>query len=129
VADLTAGYDQVRVKFVETMEKQLFRASAREVATVTTSEIEKQLSALRAQGNRRYWFDDWLKARGLAAVIGNLDAVEQAVKLVSENRSTQQKIMRKLKAAQMDAMTMKIIGPSQRTLAELYGELKTKVLE
>jgi hypothetical protein len=129
VKDLTAGYDQVRVKFVETMEKQLFPATAREVATVTTSEIEKQLLALREQGGRRYWFDDWLKARGLAAVIGNLDAVEQAVKLVSDNRATQLKIMRKLKAAQMDAMTMKIIGPSQRTLAELYSELKTKVLQ
>jgi hypothetical protein len=127
VADLTAGYDQVRVKFVKTMEKQLFRGSAREVSTVTVSEIAEQLRSVNLL-NRRYWFDDWLKARGLAAVIANLDAVEQAVKLVSDNASTRRKIMQKLKAAQMDAMTMKIIGPSQRTLAELYGELKTKVL-
>jgi hypothetical protein len=128
VADLLAGYDHVRQSYAGTMEKQLFNRSVREVATVTASEIEEQLLASRAQGNSRYWFDNWLKARGLAAVIGNLDAVHQAVKSVSENRSTQQKIMRKLEAAQTDAMMMKIIGPSPRTLAELYGELKSKVL-
>jgi hypothetical protein len=128
VADLLAGYDHVRHSYVGTMEKQLFNRSVRDVATVTASEIEEQLLAARARRNSRYWFDDWLKARGLAAVIGNLDAVHQAVKSVTDNRATQLKIMRKLKAAQTDAMTMKIIGPSPRTLAELYGELKSKVL-
>ncbi len=129
VADLLAGYDHVRQSYVGTMEKQLFNRSVRDVATVTASEIEEQLLAARARGSSRYWFDDWLKARGLAAVIGNLDAVHQAVKVVSDNTSTCSKIMRKLKAAQTDAMTMKIIGPSPRTLAELYGELKSKVLQ
>jgi hypothetical protein len=128
VADLLAGYDHVRQSYVGTMEKQLFNRSVREVATVTALEIEEQLLAARARERSRYWFDDWLKARGLAAVIGNLDAVHQAVKSVSDNRATQLKIMRKLRAAQTDAMTMKIIGPSPRTLAELYGELKSKVL-
>jgi hypothetical protein len=36
--------------------------------------------------------------------------------------------MRKLDAAQMDAALMKIVGPTERTLAELYSELKSKVL-
>jgi hypothetical protein len=128
VADLLAGYDHVRHSYVGTMEKQLFHRSMRDVATVTASEIEEQLTALKCSKSR-YWFDDWLKARGLAAVIGNLDAVHQAVKSVSDNRATQLKIMRKLEAAQADAMMMKIIGPSPRTLAELYGELKSKVLQ
>ncbi len=129
VADLLAGYDHVRQSYAATMENHFFNRSVREVATVTASEIEEQLIASRAQGNSRYWFDNWLKARGLAAVIGNLDAVHQAVKSVSDNRATQLKIMRKLEAAQTDAMMMKIIGPSPRTLAELYGELKSKVLQ
>jgi hypothetical protein len=35
---------------------------------------------------------------------------------VSDNGATQLKIMRKLKAAQTDAMTMKIIGPVRARL-------------
>jgi hypothetical protein len=126
-ADLLAGYEQVGVKYAATMQKQLFRQSVREVATVTVSDIVEQMRSINL-ANRRYWFDDWLKARGLAAVISNIDAVHQALKIVSDNPSTRRKIVRKLEAAQMDAMTMKIIGPSQRTLAELYSELKLKVL-
>jgi hypothetical protein len=127
VGDLLAGYEQVRLKYSETMEKQLFRATVREVGALRASEITQQFISLKGAG-RRYWFDDWLKARGLAAVIGDIAAVEEAIKVVSDNRSTQQKIIRRLEAARMDAATMQIIGPSRRTLAELYSELKSKVL-
>jgi hypothetical protein len=127
VADLLAGYDHVRQSYVATMEKQLFHRSMSDVTTVTATEIIAQMRSVN-QANRRYWFDDWLKARGLAAVIANIDAVHEAIKVVSDNRATQLKIMRRLRAAETDALTMKIIGPSERTLAELYSELKTKVL-
>lgn len=127
VADLLAGYDHVGQSYVATMEKHLFRASVRDITSLTARSILDQFTALK-QAKKRYWFDDWLKARGLAAVIGDLAAVHEAIKLASDNTSTQSKIMAKLEAVQMDAAMMKIIGPSERTLAELYGELKTKVL-
>jgi hypothetical protein len=127
VADLLAGYDHVRQSYVATMEKQLFRASVRDITSVTARSILGQFTALK-QAKKRYWFDDWLKARGLAAVIGELPAVHEAIKLASDNTSTQSKIMAKLEAVQMDAAMMKIIGPSKHTLAELYSELKSKVL-
>ncbi len=128
VADLLAGYDHVRQSYDAAMEKQLFHRSMSDVTTVTATEIIGQMRSVN-QANRRYWFDDWLKARGLAAVIANIDAVHEAIKVVSDNRATQLKIMRRLRAAETDALTMKIIGPSERTLAELYSELKTKVLQ
>ncbi len=127
VADLLDGYDHVQQSYRATMEKQLFHRSVKEITTVTASAIIDQLNALK-EANKRYWFDDFLRAHGLAALLSNLDAVHYAVKAVSDNRATQLKIMRKLDAAQMDAALMKIVGPTERTLAELYSELKSKVL-
>ncbi len=127
VADLLAGYDHVRQSYVATMEKQLFHRSVKEITTITASTLIDQLNTLKA-ANKRYWFDDFLRAHGLSAVLSNMDAVHYAVKAVSDNPSTRRKIMRKLDAAQMDAALMKIVGPTERTLGELYTELKSKVL-
>jgi hypothetical protein len=109
------------------MEKQLFHRSVKEITTVTASAIIDQLNALK-EANKRYWFDDFLRAHGLAVLLSELDAVRYALKVVSDNRGTELKMVRKLEAAQMDAALMKIVGPTDRTLADLYSELKSKVL-
>ncbi len=131
VKDLLAGYDQVHATYREAMSKQLFSRSVGEIASTTATGLHAEMLRARdANGEppRRYWFESWLKARGVSTVIDDLHVVREAVAMMTDNRATQLKINRKLDQAQMDAAAMKIVGPSKRPLGDLYTELKCKVL-
>jgi hypothetical protein len=131
VKDLLAGYDQVHATYREAMNKQLFSRSVSDISSTTATGLHAEMLRARdasAGLSGRFWFENWLKARAVAALVDDLDVVREAVAMMTDNRATQLKINRKLEAAQMDAAAMRIIGPSKRTVGELYTELKSKVL-
>jgi hypothetical protein len=127
VAELLEGYGEVRSSYQRVVREQLFKRSVKELATLSASTVIAEWDFLKA-ANRRYWLDDWLKARGVATVMSQMDVVLEALKDAADNRMTVLRFKRKLEAAEMDAAAMNIIGPSRRSVGDLYTELKTKVL-
>lgn len=125
--DLLAGYDHVQSVYRNVMHKQIFKRSVQEIEVVTANQIVHEMELFKGRGDR-YWYQNWLQAKGMISVMSNVDAVREAIKTVSDNRMMQSRAIKKLEVAQMDAAALKIVSPCDKTLGELYGELKSKVL-
>jgi hypothetical protein len=127
VGELLEGFEQVALAYKSALKKQVFKHSPEEIHTLTAREIGAQLDQFKARG-RRYYVRDYFFAKGVAAHIGDMDAVLLAVSNLTESRATQARLRHQIEVAQVDALSLRKESGSRRTLGELYRELEKKAL-
>jgi hypothetical protein len=131
--DLLIGFDEVKRSYVRAMEKQLFRCSPCEFPVTTVADYELQLKALKDDlgnsKNSNAWFDNFLRARGIASLLSEEGAVITAVENLCDNRMMSYRVKKKLEQAKMDALALEKVSSSKRTNADRYRELECGVLE
>lgn len=139
IGDLWEGYERVAAMFEKAMRSNLFRFTTEEIEIETGNELAR-LMQLFYQRGRRYWFDDFLRAYGLATLLERADVetiLGAAEKVVLESglspvtaRTTRHKLGRKLHQTRFD---LEIIKPHSegtlKTIGTLYRELESKVLQ
>lgn len=126
VEELRDGLGHVRDVYRSQLEKQLFKAEVPEESLLSSSDFIEQLKAAQAASPR--WYEAWRNAQAMHHLAPQMDALKHAVRVVSPNRTTANRVIKQLEQAEREGMALKQVGPSRRTWGELYNELRDKVL-
>lgn len=127
LADLQ-DFEGVKVAYKQALEKNLFSLTVEDAKALVGSEIEKILRSYQATGGLR-WLDsgvDDLAYYGLLRAV-ELDTLRDVLKNLQVERTTAWRLIKKLEQANL-RLAMHLDGVNGKTLAELYNELREKVL-
>jgi hypothetical protein len=127
VKDLLSDFGHVHACYATAMQKQLFKLQVPDVEALSSRALAEQMESIKASG-RRFWFQSWLNAYAVAALLDDKTALLDAVGEVAGNKMTVSRLKRQLLKVEADAMTLREVAPSRRSAGELYRELEEKVL-
>lgn len=130
------GYEHVREKFKHNMEKNIFKYTSTEININSTKKIEQDLLYFMSM-YKENWLDRYLKTMGITTL--NNDFGREALRKALENvmpddinkntrKSKLDRLTRKINEAETDLLMMSNSQVQDKTIVNLYDELKTKVL-
>jgi len=124
----SGGYEEVKSRQVKEWRKSLFSHSVEEVVLLGSKQLEQEMRYFKERFSRN-WFEWFLKSYGafhLAQVAG-VEVVRMALQNVEEERTKVWRAERMLQETKKEIEMLKNVEGSDRTLGELYRELKEKV--
>ena len=124
------GYEVIRDKQIESWRNNLFKYEADEVLVLGSRQIEEEMRAYRERHGRN-WLQYYLKSYGSYYLIQNAgkEAVGIALMNIEEDRVKAWRASKVLEEAERELLNMKMVEGTNKTMAELYDELKIKVCE
>jgi hypothetical protein len=138
VGDLWQGFGTVPAAFEKAMRSNLFRYPVTELEIQTGNELMGLMRTFKQRG-RRYWFEDFLRAKGFDWLLQQAETetiLEAAARVASEGASDSQarvvryRLARKIQQAQLDLEFVKPFnGGARKTIGALYRELESKVFQ
>jgi len=124
------GYEVIREKQIESWRINLFKYEADEVLVLGSRQIEQEMRAYRERHGRN-WLQYYIKSYGsyyLTQYAGK-EAVGIALMNIEEDRVKAWRANKILEEAERELLNMKKIEGTNKTMAQLYEELKNKVCE
>jgi len=124
------GYEVIREKQIESWRNNLFKYEADEVLVLGSRQIEEEMRAYRERHGRN-WLQYYLKSYGsyyLTQYAGK-EAVGIALMNIEEDRVKAWRASKTLEEAERELINMKMVEGTNKTMADLYDELKIKVCE
>lgn len=124
------GYEVIREKQVESWRKNLFRYEAEEVLVLGSKQIEEEMRAYKEKHGRN-WLHYYLKGYGSYYLTLNAgkEAIGIALMNIERDRVKAWRAGKVLEEAERELLNMKMVEGTNKTMAELYEELKIKVCE
>ena len=124
------GYEVIRDKQIESWRNNLFKYEADEVLVLGSRQIEEEMRAYRERHGRN-WLQYYLKSYGSYYLTQNAgkEAVGIALMNIEEDRVKAWRASKILEEAERELINMKMVEGTNKTMADLYDELKIKVCE
>ncbi len=121
--------DAVREAYNEALEKHLFCLSVKEVEVLASSDLEAIIQSYKDTGSR-YWINDFKGDFGAYAVLSatNTETFRSIIERVSGNRTVAWRIVKDFENSR-NAVALHSKAVKNKTLSDLYNELKDKVLD
>jgi rubrerythrin len=129
VRELLEHYDDVARVYQETMEKQLFSYSVRDVETMYASDIEAQIKYFQATAGRNY-VAEWVTSRGWQDITkqSSMETVIAVIEKCEPDRKKLSRVKKSMRKSRFDSEALRSAGTSTRTTGQLYEEMREKVL-
>lgn len=127
--ELLDHYDELARAYHQTMKKQLFAHSVRDVDAMFASDMKAEMAWFQENAGRN-WLDEWVKSCGWQFITQhtNMETVLGVVAELEPDRPKLSRIRKKMNKTRFDTEAMRCIGPSRRTTGQLYEEMREKVL-
>lgn len=122
------NYDAVRNTYKDALEKHLFCLSVNEINILVGSELENIIRGYKERGGR-YWIREFKEDFGAYMVLkmANLETLRGILERVTDYRMVAWRVIKDFEKSR-DSIALMTKGDSGKTLADLYNELKNKVL-
>lgn len=132
--EIETDYHKIAEGFQGAMKKYFFKHEVDDIVAASRVQLEEEMRQFRRFYGRN-WLEAYVKAEGIRSLTGQhgMDIVLDAVKRVAgdETRAGYLKgyrLAKKLEKAQWEMSLLLDDRPSQRTMKDLYVELRDKVL-
>lgn len=122
------GYEVIRQKQVESWKQSLFSYSVEEVVSLGSKQLEQEMAFFKNKFGST-WFQWFLKSYGAyyLARFAGVEVVKTALESLEADRMKVWRTVKLLEQAKREIDFAKTEQNSQKTVAELYLELKQKV--
>jgi len=130
VADLfKGGYAVIRDKQKESWKKNLFKYSVEEVVQLGSKQLAQEMEYFE-NAHGRNWFSYFLRSYGSfhLAQFAGIEVVEKAMNQFEPDRMKVYRMRKTLQQAEQELLFYRKEPGSNKTYANLYNELKEKVL-
>lgn len=130
VGDLKREYGRLMETFIFSMSSDLFKYKVGDIEVLCGNVIEDTLKTFKKHYGG-YYRSKFLKAVGLLKLLemANYNTIQDAFCNVLDNRMSKTRIVRELEQARMDSSFLLQDKGSIKTYAQLYEELRVKVLQ
>jgi len=127
--DLLDSYNLLEDVYQKALKKTIFSHSVSDVETMVNIQLKEELNLYKNTCGVR-WFNSFLKSKGIETLLKHhdLDSLDSIFSDVFENRTKKSRAMNLIST---EMLKIKMIAKEKRsnvTFAELYSELKGKVL-
>lgn len=121
--------DAVRDAYNEALEKHLFCLSVKEIEVLASSDLEAIIQSYKDTGSR-YWINDFKGDFGAYSVLSstNIETFKSIIERVSGNRTVAWRIVKDFENSR-NKVALHSKAVKNKTLSDLYNELKGKVLD
>ena len=133
VSELLSDFENVQHAYRKQFKKRLFNLNATALGnlnrgSMSVDDFVAELRKMRSEKPPRYWFQNWMDQDWLKhQTPERLDAIEAAAKqFMSEEGITNP--VKKLSAMRKDRLKLAPSTNSKRSMADLYSELRDKIL-
>ncbi len=122
------NFDGVKAAYKQAMEKNLFSLKVDEVNVLISSRLEAVIRAYYESGGR-YWLRNFISEFGAYMLLRSIEPenLQAVIERVSGYRMTGWRAVRDLEKSR-DKLALHLEGVGEKTLADLYAELRDKVL-
>jgi hypothetical protein len=126
VSDVINNLDHVAERYRDSMRSNIFKLDTFKYEVTTAQQFVSELIALKHL--HAYAVSSYLMLKGYQSIANSEDAFLVAVEEVSGNRMAVSRAKKKLHQLKMESMSLETPLKSKKTSAQLYHELREKVL-
>jgi hypothetical protein len=132
--EISTDYHKIAEGFQGAMKKYFFKHEVDDIVAASRVQLEEEMRQFQGFYGRN-WLEAYVKAEGIRSLTGQhgMEVVLEAVKRVTSNETRAgyykgYRLAKKLEKAQWEMSLLLDDRPSQRTMKDLYVELRDKVL-